>query len=173
MKWLCSLLCLTIQLNLVAQYQFEDSTFANNLIIPKLTYKLNKTVESDINQILVKLGDSLMNEEYCLSNYGYIQKNNLLQFEFMYNCDFENDHFLFWYYNVRTGVKLEPNQLILEEKLKAFFNILNESASDNTATKLSEVKLQFLQEGLKVYYNQQSKSVILPWSKAESILNYL
>ncbi len=173
MNKLIAILLTTIFFNhLNAQITTSDRSLENGLVYPYVICNKSKIIESDINQKIHHLKDSLQKMEMCLGSYGYLQKNNFLQFEYIYDCTGDGNIKLLWYYNLSKEQEIEVKDIFrkdLHEQIVKTINhhIHHHHSKINSLNDLTS--FYFTSTGIHLTTNKK-ETLFLKW---ETLQNYI
>jgi hypothetical protein len=167
------LLFLLLQFNLFSfgQITTTEEVIGNGLVFPKIKCEKSKIIETDLNQNIKMLIDSLSPKDFCLGSYGFIQKNNFLQFEYIYDCTGDGNTRILWFYNLTKENKIELKSIFRKDLYPKLMDEINKNivlesskikslddihsfyflASGIEMTLLNNVKIQVKWEAIQKY----------------------
>ena len=195
MKVLLTLLAVFTLSNVFSQLdqiKFKESTFENGMLYPVAVLSNFKIAEDKINKHLLSQIDDLKNADFCIGNYGYVQKGAHLQIHIFCNCiDFDESQNRYYLYNTETGDNVQYSDLlnpqrkkdavaILQTKVKTFSSInpIELSTEDLKLIEdknLDAFKIVFKREGMDLWLksaNWGEKPLYLTWPQMRSVLKY-
>ncbi len=99
-----------------SQVKFVPQEYANGLKYPKAVFTAEPAIEDSVNKIILsKVGD-LETSDFCVGDFGYVQKGSHLQILFMCNCiDMSQTEFRYTLINLNSGTEV-PFKDVFEEK---------------------------------------------------------
>ena len=101
------------------QIKFKEATFENGMLYPVAIVSSSKEVEDKINKNLLSQIDDLKSADFCIGNYGYVQKGAHLQIHIFCNCiDFDESQNRFFLYNIESGENVLYSDLLNPQKVK-------------------------------------------------------
>lgn len=127
-----------------SQIKFIPQEYGNGFKYPKAVYETEPAIEDSVNKIIHSKVSDLESSDFCVGDYGYVQKGSHLQILFMCNCiDMAQTEFRYTLINLSTGKEV-PFKDVFEEKSqskaldvlrKAVMNKSSANADCNTLLK--------------------------------------
>jgi len=179
----------------IGEVKFQDATFENGMTYPQVLVANAPDVESRIN---VNIKEQLKEEEasdFCIGQYGYVQKGLHLQILVFCNCiDYEESKTRFILYNLETGEAVPYSDILGLKRKEATGNFLVEKVKlflgDNTGLtveliekikkeNLDAFNVELTRAGisisLKNFETWGEKTLELTWGELRSFLrvNYI
>jgi len=150
------------------QVKFKEATFENGMMYPVAVVAGNKTVEDNINKHLQSQIQDLKNADFCIGQYGFVQKGAHLQVHIFCNCiDFDESQNRYFLYNSQTGDNVKYNDLLNPKKIKITTAFLINKAK--AASSISEADIQLIQEknldAFKIIFKREGMDL---WLKSEA-----
>ncbi len=152
----------------LSEVKFREETFANGMNYPQVIIPANKAHEDSINADFRRRIADLEASDFCIGQYGYVQKSTHLQIHLFCNCiDFSESQNRYFLYNLEEGRAVPYSDLLNpKEKGPASEYILGkvrgfatekgialpeeavQSISDQT---LDAFKVEMTKDGIKVW----------------------
>ena len=195
MKIIITLLALSIystSFSQISQVKFTESTFENGMLYPTAVVYGSKEATDNINTNLLSQIQDLKEADFCIGQYGYVQKGAHIQIHIFCNCiDFDESQNRYFLYNVESGDavkyenilnprKKEDASKFLKEKTAAFINTnsidINKSDleiidNDN----LDAFKIVFKREGMDLWLKNDAwgkESLFISWGEMKELMKY-
>lgn len=86
MKTLVLLSLLLISFFGFNQVKFTESTFENGFRYPIMVYSDNPVVQDSVNAKILRSIQDLKTSDFCIGDYGFVQKGNHLELHLVCNC---------------------------------------------------------------------------------------
>jgi hypothetical protein len=113
-----SILCLFFSVQLHAQVKFTSLEFANGLKYPNAVFTAEPAIQDSINKIIKARVADLEPSDFCVGDFGYVQKGSHLQIHMMCNCiDMASTEHRYIFINLTTGLEV-PFEDIFEDKVR-------------------------------------------------------
>lgn len=174
------------------QVKFTESTFENGMLYPIAVVSSDKVIEDKINKDLLSQIEDLKSADFCIGNYGYVQKGAHLQIHIFCNCiDFDESQNRYYLYNIESGENVSYSDLLnpkkkkdavnfLQAKVKAFssVNSLNLTSDDLNLIindNLDAFRVTMKREGMDIWLksaNWGEKPLFVTWPEMRTILKY-
>ena len=172
--------------------KFKEATFENGMLYPIAIVTANPAIAEKINKHLLSQIEDLKNADFCIGQYGYVQKGMHLQIHIFCNCiDFDESQNRYFLYNVETGDNVpyvdifEPKKVksatsIIQDKTKAFaiensIKLSEEEIKAIESNNLDAFKVTFKRDGLDLWLNSASwgdKPMFITWGELRSVMKY-
>ena len=104
-----------------AQIKFKTLEYANGLKYPEAIFVAEPAIQDSVNKIIKqKIGD-LEQSDFCIGDFGYVQKGSHLQLHFMCNCiDMPSTEHRYAFINLSSGTEVSFDDIFSEkDKTKA------------------------------------------------------
>jgi signal recognition particle subunit SEC65 len=149
------LLFLLLQFKLFSfgQITTTEEVIGNGLVYPKIKCEKSKKIEMDLNGNIKQLIDSLSPKDFCLGSFGFIQKNNFLQFEYIYDCTGDGNTRILWFYNLSKENEIEVKSIFRKDLYPKLIEEINKSIvlESSKIKTLDEIKsFYFLATGIEM-----------------------
>ena len=174
-----------------SQVRFKEGTFENGMLYPIAISPGLPEVSERINTHLQKQISDLKASDFCIGQYGYVQKGDIIQIHIFCNCiDFSESQNRYYIYNVDNG-KSETNMGIIDErKIKKFsVFLLNKvkvhteaNNTELTDSQLNEIKTNQLnafkmilsKDGINLWLNESwgEKALFISWTELKAFMRY-
>lgn len=110
------LILVVIALNSSAQMgeiKFKDASFANGLVYPVIVIPAHQTLADSINADIYSRVAFLKSSDFCIGQYGYVQKSSHLQIHLYHQCiDSEESENRYFLYNLEEGRSVPYSDLL-------------------------------------------------------------
>lgn len=147
-----SLLLLTFFLSSAAitQVKFIGESFENGFRYPRAVFEAEKSIEDSLNKTIRSRIADLEKSDFCIGEFGYVQKGSHLQLHLMCNCiDMANSELRYIFFDLATGNEVAQSE---------FFE-----------PKAREKALSIIQQKIKSYSTQNTACSVLYAEMQESI----
>ena len=107
--------------SLSAQIKFKTLEYANGLKYPEAVFVNEPAIQDSVNKIIKQKIGALEQSDFCIGDFGYVQKGSHLQIHFMCNCiDMAETEHRYAFINLSTGTEVKFDDIFLEkDKSKA------------------------------------------------------
>lgn len=176
----------------IAPIKFTQAIFENGMTYPQVIIDGKKNFEDSINSDILKRLEDVKANDFCIGQYGYVQKSHHLQIHVFCNCiDFEESENRYFLYNLETGRPVSYSDLIdpkqweeagkfIEEELLKYGEIKSLTISDVLKQHVREKNLDALhvimtRDGIEVKPADESwgdKKLALNWAQLKPYLRY-
>lgn len=196
MKKFILLFVLFTTLNTMAQHtevRFREQTFDNGMNYPQVIIPACKTCEDSINSnIRFRISD-LEASDFCIGQYGYVQKSTHLQIHIFCNCiDFEESQNRFLLYNIDEGKDVPYSDLFSSKKTKEVGLYLADQIKNHARNKsltisdelttsiqkdnLDVLKVEMTKDGLNIWLPEikewGEEPAVIKWIELKPFLKY-
>ena len=174
------------------QVKFKEGTFENGMLYPIAVISKNPAIADKINKHLQEQIKDLKDADFCIGQYGYVQKGAHLQIHIFCNCiDFDESQNRYYLYNIETGdhvdyvdifnpkkVKVATEDILAQTKQFAASNNITLSDADINAIKTSNLdafKVIFKRDGMDLWLNSESwgdKAMFIKWSALREVMKF-
>ena len=98
--------------------QFRESSFENGMLYPQVVMPGQQEHEQNINEDILNRISDLEKNDFCIGQYGYVQKSSHLQIHIFCSCiEFEGNVNRYLLYNIEEGTAV-PYSDMLNIKMK-------------------------------------------------------
>lgn len=169
-NFLPTLIALFLVFNSVAQMsevKFREESFANGMVYPLVVIPAHKSLEDSINADILRRVSDLEASDFCIGQYGYVQKSSHLQIHLFCNCiDFKESENRYYLYNLEEGRAVAYSDLLnpkerpaagefLLGKIKAFasqngINLSQDIVDNILSNNLNAMKVEMTKDGLRL-----------------------
>ena len=196
MKKFITFLILLVTSNVVAQLtevRFREQTFDNGMNYPQVIIPACKACEDTINaNIRFRISD-LEASDFCIGQYGYVQKSTHLQIHIFCNCiDFEESQNRYFLYNLDEGRDVPYSDLLnpkktkeagtfISEKIKGHLKQKSLNAPDEIISKiegnnLDALKVEMTKNGVNLWIPEMEgwgeDPAVIQWIELKPFLKY-
>lgn len=127
MKHILLFLFISFAVLLRAQIYFVDDTFDNGMKIPKAVNDSEPDIAKKVNISIRAFLSEYEVLEFCLSDYGFVQKDKFIQLQIYLLCeDFEDSRNLYILFSTETGEKSTVEDMINPKFNEEFHSFLHE-----------------------------------------------
>ncbi|HIP31424.1 MAG TPA: hypothetical protein EYG86_01540 [Crocinitomicaceae bacterium] len=149
------------------QVKFKEAAFENGMMYPIAVVLGDKTVEDNINKHLQSQIQDLKDADFCIGQYGFVQKGAHLQVHIFCNCiDFDESQNRYFLYNSQSGDNVSYSDLLNPKKIKITTTFLINKAK--TTNNISDADIQSIQEknldAFKIIFKREGMDL---WLKSE------
>jgi len=149
------------------QVKFKEAAFENGMMYPIAVVLGDKTVEDNINKHLQSQIQDLKDADFCIGQYGFVQKGAHLQVHIFCNCiDFDESQNRYFLYNSQSGDNVSYSDLLNPKKIKITTTFLINKAK--TTNNISDADIQSIQEknldAFKIIFKLEGMDL---WLKSE------
>ncbi|MDX2362706.1 MAG: hypothetical protein QNK23_17990 [Crocinitomicaceae bacterium] len=199
MKTYLLLLGIIFSANLFAQIgevKFREETFDNGMTYPQVITESAPEVESSINANILEQLKDIEASDFCIGQFGYVQKGMHLQIHIFCNCiDFDESENRFFLYNLESGAAVPYSDLLGAKRKEATGNFLVEKVREYLGENQSELseemyteigtknldafKVEMTKAGLNIslpdFPKWGEKPLLITWGELRSFLrvNYI
>lgn len=168
MKFLLTIITLSFTIvshSQMSEVKFREQSFANGMNYPQVVIPASKISEDSINADIRRRIADLEKSDFCIGQYGYVQKATHIQIHIYCNCiDFAESQNRYFFYDLESGKHVpyinvfNPQQAegakhYIIEKVKAF-------AKSNSLTLSSELLQSMLDNSLDAFEIELNRDVI-------------
>lgn len=106
----------SVQSFLFGQIRFTTLEYPNGLKYPKAVYTNNTAIEDSVNNIIHRKVGDLETSDFCIGDFGFVQKGSHLQILFMCNCiDMPKTEHRYTFIDLDKGIEV-PFYEVFEDK---------------------------------------------------------
>lgn len=152
-----------------AEVKFREEALANGMLYPQVIIAANKAHQDSVNADIQRHIAEFKSSDFCIGEYGYVQKSTHLQIHIFCNCvDYETGQNRYLLYNLEEGRGVPYSDLLNPKEKKAATEFLMtriQSFSAAHALSLSEEQLELIrQKNLDAFQCEMNKDGIrLTW----------
>lgn len=120
MKVFISLITLFIlQSTIHAQVKLTSLNYENGFKYPHAEFPSDKTIEDKLNAAIISSIEDLKASEYCIGEFGYVQKGSHIEIHMICNCiDLAQAEHRYILLNTKTGEKVTHSDLFSDKEQK-------------------------------------------------------
>ena len=185
------LLLFTAQTLIAQNVRFSNGAFDNGLMYPIGDYAGEVDAKKAFNANILEIVSEYKDQDYCISQYGFVQHNKFIQLNFYFNCiDMDESKTESYLFNLSNGEICLPSEMISEDK-KSFQTFLEKKISshytqngkdaptDEFLNELSfdTLNVNLLEKGLEIsldtHEDWPETSLLIAWSEISPYLKHL
>jgi len=141
------------------QVKFTAKTFDNGFKYPVMVYTENVAVQDSINAIIVQKIDDLKKSDFCIGDYGYVQKGNHIELHLVCNCiEMSTADHRYYFFNLVEGTLVNHSDIFDDKKKETALKIIThkvkgEKESNSCAAEFGELEktLDFSQMSIRLF----------------------
>jgi len=176
----------------IKRVKFTDATFENGMLYPIAHLQGADEITSKINTDILANIQDLKDADFCIGQYGFVQKGSHLQIHIFCNCiDFKESQNRYLLYNIETGKNVNYLDILTPNKIKATSKYLKEITAihikaNNLSIAPSSMKLiesenldaykvTFKRDGLDLWLKDDSwgeKPMFITWGAMRPFMKY-
>lgn len=174
----------------LSEVKFREETFANGMNYPQVTIPASKPAEDSINTDIRRRISDIEKSDFCIGQYGYVQKSTHIQIHIYCNCiDFAESQNRYFFYDLESGKNVPYNNIFKAEKVEAAKQYLIERArnfatsNEKTlspatleailANSIDAFVVELTRDGLKLSIpDLEDKVLELTWVELKPFLKY-
>jgi hypothetical protein len=181
-------LLLIAQLVTAQEVKFSERIYDNGLSYPIVESMGNVDAKNALNENILKIVSKYESQDFCIGEYGYVQRTSFIQLNFYFNCiDMDaskNESYLF---SLSDGEICPPSEMFMEEKEKNYRAFIRkkvvahytqhgkEVPSSELLDNLSidDCQVILLEEGMEVSMNTDgwpNEDLLLTWDELRPYL---
>lgn len=187
---LCLVSFSTLSYSQMSEVKFREQSFANGMIYPQVVIPASKIAEDSINTDIRRRIADLEKSDFCIGQYGYVQKATHIQIHIYCNCiDFAESQNLYFFYDLESGKHVlytnvfNPQQAegakhYIIEKVKSFAKAneitLTPSILENMlAQSLDAFEVELTRDAIRLMHSDfGDKRLELTWLELKPYLKY-
>ena len=152
----------------LSEVRFREQTFANGMTYPQVIISASKKCEDSINNDILRRIADLKASDFCIGQYGYVQKSTHLQIHIFCNCiDFEESQNRFFLYNLDEGMAVPYSDLINPKKKEDAGKFISHKVKTFLGSKAVELTDELIQkiesENLDAFKVEMTKDGVKLW----------
>ena len=150
------------------QVKFKEETFANGMVYPQVVIVDSPdhadSINADINRRIADLEAS----DFCIGQYGYVQKSTHLQIHIFCSCiDFDESENRYFLYDIENGTAVPYSSLFDPKKTgKAAEYLLNKTKEKLNSKSLEltpELEKEIIEKNLDAFKVEMTKDGLHLW----------
>lgn len=194
MKIIIALLTLFLiaQSTYAQNVRFTNGSFENGLMYPIADFSGNADAKTKLNENILEIVSVYKDQDYCISQHGFVQHNNFIQLNFYFNCiDMDESVKESHLFSLKTGEISLPSAMFDESEEKAYSKFLQKKISshynDNgkeapsseflNELSIDDCNVNLLEKGIEITLNSQEDwpdaSLLITWSELSPYLKHL
>lgn len=130
--------------SLNAQIKFKTLEYANGLKYPEAVFVNEPAIQDSVNKIIKqKIGD-LEQSDFCVGDFGYVQKGSHLQIHFMCNCiDMAATEHRYAFINLSSGMEVNFDDIFLDKTKSKALSVIQASIREKHSGLQESCKARF------------------------------
>ncbi|NRA11439.1 MAG: hypothetical protein HRT57_05755 [Crocinitomicaceae bacterium] len=126
MKTLALIALLTIPFFGWNQIKFTAKNFDNGFRYPVIHFADNEPVQDSINAIIGRKIADLKTSDFCIGDYGYVQKGNHIELHLVCNCiDMDKADHRYYFFNLVDGTLVSHQDIFTTKKKEVALKIIS------------------------------------------------
>lgn len=180
-----------LQLVNAQNVRFTKGTFDNGLSYPIAEYIGDEEAQKRLNENILEIVSVYQDQDYCISQHGYVQHNKFIQLNFYFNCiDMERSKTESHLFSLSSGEICSPSEMIADDQKKGFEDFFQKKVTDHFTTNgknapkelISELSLDdcdvnLLKKGLEIslssYEDWPNGILLIPWNELSPYIKHL
>lgn len=175
-----------------AQIKFAGKIMDNGLRYPVALLPANKAAEDSINKAIDASLSDLVNSDFCVGDFGYVQKGNHVQIHMLCNCiDMDQSEHRYLFFNIETGALVPVSDMFSAEESENALKFISDkvreyhssnSGCENAFSKLddsisfSKLNIRLAADGIEVRPVNtevcEKFALKIAWSEIQKFLRY-
>lgn len=173
-----------------SQVKFSAKTFDNGFRYPVMVYPSNTAIQDSINSIIIDKISDLKASDFCIGDYGYVQKGNHIELHLVCNCiEMSTADHRYYLFNLVNGTLVDHIDLFDGKKKDIAMKVVMEKikkskASNSCATKFgedldslnfSDIDIRLYRDGIEIRplnSDCEKSPVKVQWTELSSVLKY-
>ena len=176
----------------IKRVKFTDATFENGMLYPIANLSGSDDVALKINKNILENIQDLKEADFCVGQYGFVQKGSHIQIHIFCNCiDFKESQNRYYLYNLESGENVNYSDIFTPNKTKAAAKFLNEVTAHHINTNnlsidpnfkklinlknIDAFKVTFKRDGLDVWLKDEGwgkKPMFITWGAMRGFMKY-
>ena len=181
----------TLQTVFSQNVRFSNGTLENGLSYPIAEFSGDEVAKKTLNQNILEIVSVYKDQDYCISQHGFVQHNNFIQINFYFNCiDLDQSKTESHLFNLSDGETCLPSEMFSKEE-NGHNGFLHQKISNhyaengkeapsnefmNTLT-IDDCEVNLLKAGLEISLTSQEEwpdaNLLIPWSELRPYLKHL
>ena len=181
---------LALTVSYAQNVRFSNSAFDNGLTYPVAIYSGNTEGNKKLNENILEIVSKYKDQDYCISQYGYVQHNKFIQLNFYFNCiDLEESERASYLFSLRDGQLCPPSEMFSEDidrsltffrrKISTHYTEQGKEVPSELIDQLSidDCTVNLLEAGLEISLETEEdwpeKNLIITWGELSPYLKHL
>jgi hypothetical protein len=105
--------------------EFRDGQLPNGMTYPLIVFNKNRTVELAVNRDIEKNIETFKERDFCIGQYGFVQKSSFLQIHIYVNCiDMIESENYYYLYDLENGEQATVTDMLnpqTEDEFNKYF----------------------------------------------------
>ncbi|MFK7786527.1 MAG: hypothetical protein AB8B56_15510 [Crocinitomicaceae bacterium] len=112
------------------EVNFSERAYDNGLTYPVAQFTGNADAEKSLNENILKIISTYEDQDFCIGEYGYVQRTSFIQLNFYFNCiDMDESKSESHLFSLSDGEVCPPSEMFLEGKEKLFRTFFGKKVS--------------------------------------------
>lgn len=125
----------------LSEVKFTEKSFDNGMVYPQLAIS-DKALEHSINSNIEQRISDLQESDFCVGQYGYVQKRTHLQINLFCTCiEFEEPQNRYFFYNLVSGEPVPYSDITEPKTSKKLNTLLIEKAKLHLSNKMGTLSI--------------------------------
>ena len=172
------------------QINFTVKNFENGFRYPSIIFTENTAVQDSVNAIIERKVADLKASDFCIGDYGYVQKGNHIELHLVCNCiDMDEADHRYYFFNLAYGTLVSHQDIFTSKKselaLKTISHAIRKAKDSNPCIaefgnitedlEFSQMSIRLYRGGLEIRpsnSNCEKTPVKVKWSELSSCLKY-
>lgn len=172
------------------QVKFTAKTLDNGFRYPVMIYTDDMAVQDSINAIIVREIDDLKASDFCIGDYGYVQKGNHIEMHLVCNCiEMSDADHRYLFFNLVNGTKVNHSDIFDDKKKNTALKIITHKVKKGKDTNscaaefgefegdldFSKMNIRLFRDGLEIRPIDSDclkNPVKVMWTELSSCLKY-
>lgn len=176
----------------IVRVKFTDATFENGMLYPVAQMQGADEIASKINKDLLSKIQDLKEADFCVGQYGFVQKGPHIQIHIFCNCiDFDESQNRYYLYNTESGEHVRYSDILSPKKKKATskrleeltnsfiklnkLDVSKESLEKIDTETLDAYKVRFKRDGIDLWLkdnNWGEKPLFMTWGSMREYMKF-
>lgn len=182
-------LLFAFQIVTAQEVRFSERAFDNGLNYPVVDFSGNVDAKNALNENILEIVSKYENQEFCIGEYGFVQRTSFIQLNFYFNCiDMEVSKSESHLFDLSSGEICPPSTMFLKKEEKKYHAFLHKKISahyvqngkevptNEFLSKLSidDCNVTLLEEGIEVSINAKEdwpeNDLLIKWGELRPFL---
>ena len=181
---------LAMNVSYAQNVRFSNSAFDNGLTYPVADYSGHPEGKKRLNENILEIVSTYKDQDYCISQYGYVQHNKFIQLNFYFNCiDLDESVRASYLFSLTDGELCQPSKMFSEDIERSLVFIRKKISAHYTehgkevpsefidALSIDDCDVNLLEAGLEISLDSQEnwpeKDLIITWGELSPYLKHL
>lgn len=108
---------------------FREADYDNGMKYPIVQFPSNTAVQVEINRDIEELVEGFKSQDFCIGQYGYVQKSGFLQIHIYANCiEMTSSENYYTLYDLETGKVVSISKMFKSKSMSEFNTYFREKA---------------------------------------------